>query len=129
MVGRQGAAAFGDDVGMWYATLVGGVDEGIDAVVDIFLNGIVDGAFRIAGARAVVVYAETAAAIDKLDVEAHSMELHIELGGFTQGGGDAANFGDLRPDVEVDELETIVKPHLIEQTESLEELGGVKAEL
>ena len=129
MVGRQGAAALGDDVGMWYATLVGGVDEGVDAVVDIFLDGIVDGTFGIAGARAVVVNAETASAIDKLDVEAHRMELHVELGGFAQGGGDAADFGDLRADVEVDELETVVKPHLIEQTESLEELGGVKAEL
>ena len=57
------------------------------------------------------------------------MKLHIKLGGFAQGGGDAADFGDLRPDVEVDELETVVKPHFIEQTESLKELGGVKTEL
>ena len=45
----------------------------------------------------------TDAFIDKLYVEAHCMELHIVLCGFTKSGADAANLVDLATDVEMDE--------------------------
>ena len=123
------AAPFGDEVGMGYVVLVGSVNEGVHAVVDVLLDGIVHGTFGVAGACAVVVHAEAAAAVDKFDVEAQCVELHVELCRLAQGGGDAAYFGDLRTDVEVDELEAVVHAHLVEHLQCFEQFRGVEAEL
>ena len=42
VVGRQRTTALGDDVGMGEAVLVGGIDKGVDTVVHILLDGVVD---------------------------------------------------------------------------------------
>ena len=48
VVGSQGAATLRDDVGMGKMVLVGRIDKGVDAVVDILLYGIVDRALAVA---------------------------------------------------------------------------------
>ena len=129
VMGRERAPSLGNDVGMGDGVAVGSVDEGVDAVVDIFLNGVVDRALGIAGAGAVVIDAEASAAVDELDVEAHGVELHEKLRGLSQRRLDAAYLGDLAADVEVDELEAVLHAAPLEHLGGLEELAGVEAEL
>ena len=129
VVCRERSAAFGDDVGMRYLVFVGSIDEGVNTVVDIFLNGIVHRTGRVARTRSVIVYAKTAAAVNKFNIEAHGVQLHIELCRLAQSGGDATYFGYLAADVEVYELQAVAHAHLVECLQSLEQLTGVKAEL
>ena len=114
---------------MRYAALVGGLDEGIYAVVDVLLYAVVDAGLGVAGACAVVVNAEAASAVYELYAEAHGMELDVELCGLSQGCADASYLGYLAADVEVQELEAVAQPHLVEQLECHEELGAVESEL
>ena len=79
MMSRQRTSTFGNEVGMRNVILIGRINEGVYAVVDIFLNGIVDGTLGIAGARTVVVHSKATTTVDELDVESHGMELHVEL--------------------------------------------------
>ena len=123
------ASALGDDVGVGDVVLVGRLDEGIDAVVDVLLNAVVDAALAVAAARAVVIDAQSAAAIDELDVEAHGVELNVELCGLAQGGADAAYLGDLAADMEVEELEAVAQSHLVEHLQGHQQLGAVESEL
>ena len=119
VVGRQRAAALGNNGGVRNVVLVRGVDKGVDAVVDVLLDGIVGGTARIGGAGAVVVDAEAAAAVDELDVEAESVELDVELGRFAQGVGDDADFGDLTADMEVDKFKAVLHVHGFELAQRL----------
>ena len=121
--------ALGDDVGVWYSVLVGGFDESPYAVVDVLLDGVVDARLGVGGARAVVVHAESTAAVDEFDVEAHLVELHVELCGLAQCGGDTAYLGYLAADVEVEQLEAVAQAHLVEELQGHEELGAVETEL
>ena len=129
VVRRQRTSALGDDIGMRDAILVRSLHERIDAVVDILLNAVVDARLAVAGARAVVIDAQTATAVDELDVEAHRMELHIELCRLTQRRGDTTYLRDLATDVEVQKLQAVAKPHFIEHLQCHKELGAVQSEL
>ena len=114
---------------MGNVVLVGCLDEGIDAVVDVFLNAIVDAALAVAAAGAVVIDTKAAPTIDELDVEAHRMELHIVLCRFTKGGADAAYLVDLAADVEMDEAQAVAQPQLVEFLQRHQELRRVQSEL
>ena len=57
------------------------------------------------------------------------MELHVELRRLAQGGGDAANFRDLRTDVEMNEFQAVVHAHFVERLQGLQQFGRVEAEL
>ena len=104
VVRRQGTTRLADDVGVGEFVLVAGVDDGVDGVVGVFLDAVVDRA-GAAGTGAVVVDAEAAAHVDVFDMVAHLVELHIELCRLTQGHVDFLDFADLAADVVVDELE------------------------
>lgn len=45
VMGSQAASRFGNDIGMREPVFVGNIDESRHHIVDIFLDGIVDGAF------------------------------------------------------------------------------------
>lgn len=79
MVCGEGAARLGDDIGLRQVVLGADIDQGPYRVVDIFLYGVVHAALACRRAGAVVVDAQAAAYIDKLDVVAHLVELYIEL--------------------------------------------------
>ena len=125
----QGAAALVDDVGMLEAVLVASVHERIDSVVDILLDAVVHRVATAAGARAVVIHAQSAANVDILHLKAQLGQLHIELCSLAQGVLDAANLGDLAADVEVDEFEAVFQLVLMHIVNGTEQLAGVQAEL
>ena len=52
---RKTSTAFSNDVWMWNIILIGCINKGIDAVVDIFLNAIVDRTLAACRACAIVV--------------------------------------------------------------------------
>ncbi len=129
VVGRKRASALGDDVGMGDVVAVGDVDEGIDAVVDILLNGVVDRALRVGRPAAVVVDAQSAAAVDELNVVAHLAEVDVELSGLGEGVLYAADLIDLRTDVEMDEPDAVVQSVAVELIEGLEQFRWGQSEL
>ena len=79
MMGSQRTATLRNQVGVGDFVAVGGIHEGIDTVVDILLNRIVDTTLARRRTCAVVVDTQTTAAVDEVNVIAHLVELHIEL--------------------------------------------------
>ena len=82
VVGCERTPAFGYYVGMGNVVFVRGFDKCVHAVVYVFLDGVVYRAFAVARPSSVVVNAQAAATVDKLDVEAHCVKLYVELRGF-----------------------------------------------
>ena len=119
MVCRQGATRLTDDVGVGQVVLVAGVHHGVDGVVGVFLDAVVDRA-GAAGAGAVVVDAEATAHVDVFDMVAHLVKLHVELCRLTQGHVDFLDFADLAADVVVDELEAVLHVVLLKEIEGFE---------
>ena len=129
MVGRERTSAFGNQVGVRQVIFVGRFHECIDAVVHIFLDGVVHGTLAVARTGAVVVHAQPAAAVHELHVVAHVVELDIELRGLPQGGLYAAYLGDLAADVEVDEFQAVFQSAGFELVEGFEQFAGRQSEL
>ena len=129
VVGGKRAPRLGDDVGLGQVVLHAGIDQRRNRVVYILLYRVVHAALARRGARAVVVDAQAAAYVDKLDVEAHVLELYVELRSLFQGVLDAAYFGYLAADVEVNELEAVGHFGSFEKIECVEQFAGVEAEL
>jgi len=80
-------------------------------------------------ARAIVIDAEAAAAVEVAHREAHLGQLAVEARGLRDGSLDRDDVGHLRADVEVDELEARLHLGLPELLDGKEDLGGVEAEL
>ena len=57
------------------------------------------------------------------------MQLHVELSSLAQCRRDAADFGDLRTDVEVNELQAVVHAHFVELLQGLQQFGRVQTKL
>ena len=111
---RKATATLGDEVGMRDIVLVCSLHKGVDTVIDILLNAIVDRAFRVAASCTVIVNTKTATTIDELDIVTHGMKLYIELCGLLQCCGYTAYLCYLATDVEVDECQTILQIHLLQ---------------
>ena len=79
MMSSEGTATLGDDVRMRNPVLVGSLDKGIDAVVDILLDGVVDRALAGGRTGTVVVDTQSTATVNEVDIISHLMQLHIEL--------------------------------------------------
>ena len=126
---RKAAAALGDEVGMRNIVLVCRLHKGVDTVVDIFLNAVVDRTFRIAASCTVIVNTKTTATIDKLDIVAHGMKLYIELCGLFQCCGYTAYLCYLAADVEVDECQAILQIHFLQSLQGCQQFGTVQTEL
>ena len=129
VVSRQRASALGDEVRVRYLVFVRRVDEGVDAVVHVLLDRVVDRTLRARRACAVVVDAESAAAVDEVDVIAQLVQLHVEVGSLAQSGLYAAYLCNLRADVEVDEAHAVVQTLLVERLQSLQQLRRAQTEL
>ena len=59
--------------------LIRSLYEGVDTVVYIFLDAIVDRAFAILRASAIIVNAKTTTTVNKLHLISHLMKIDIEL--------------------------------------------------
>ena len=100
---------------MRYSTFVRRFHQRIYTVIHILLNTIVHTALAVAASRSVIINTQSASAIDKLDVEAHSMQLDIELCNLSQCCTDSANLCNLASDMEVNQLQAITQSHLVKQ--------------
>ena len=118
MVSGQRTSTFGDDVGMWHLVFVGSFAEDVDNVIDIFLHGIVHRTLGVGGTCAIIVHSEASSAVYKFDVESHLAELHVVLCHFAECSTDETDFGNLTPDVEVNELQTIFQTFLFQTRQS-----------
>ena len=78
-MGCQRTATLRDDIGMWQVVLVGCIDKGVDTVVDIFLDGVVDRRLARWRTRAVIVHAKTTTTVYEVHIITHLMQLDIEL--------------------------------------------------
>ena len=70
VMSREAASALGDDVGVLYFVFVASVNELINRVVDILLDGVVHAVLARAVTGAVVIHAKTTANVDEVDVKA-----------------------------------------------------------
>ena len=62
-----------------YAVLVGSLNESIDTVVDILLDGVVHRALATWRTCAVVVNTQSTAAVHEVHVIPHLVQLYVEL--------------------------------------------------
>ena len=129
VVGRERAATLGDEVRMLDIILVGCINESIDTIVYILLDRVVYRAFAAGRTGAVVIYAKTTATIYEIYIVAHLVEVDVELSRLTQSRLDAADFGNLASDVEVDEAQAVVESHLLNLVEGSEQFGTCQTEL
>ena len=129
VMGGKGTSALGNQIGVGDLVGLCCLGKGVHAVVHIFLDAVVDAAFAVAAACAVIVDTQSAAAVHKLDVEAHGMELYVKLCRLAEGCADAAYLGNLAADMEMNQFQAVAQAHLIEQLQGHEQFGGVEAEL
>ena len=122
MMGCQGTATLGDNIGMGDVILIGCFGKGIYTVVHILLYAVVDAALAVAASGAVVVNAQAAAAVHELDIEAHLVQLHVILGHLTQSGADSANLGYLATDMEVYQFQAVTQSHFVKELQCHEQL-------
>ena len=106
VVGHEGAARLGDDVGVGHAPGVAGLGHLADDVGGVLLQGVVDRGVEV-GLAAVVVDAEAAPAVEIAHVGAQAVQLHEDAAGLAQRVLDRADVRDLRADVEVEELQAV----------------------
>ena len=78
-MGSQRATALCNQVGVGQVVLVSSINKGVDTVVDILLNRLVDRRLARWRACAVVVDTQSTTAVHKVYVVAHFVQLHIEL--------------------------------------------------
>jgi hypothetical protein len=128
VVGGDGAAAFGDDVGVGDFGVVADVLDVVDDVVGVFLEAVVDAGFEV-GLGAVVVDAEAAADVEEFEAGAGAFEFGVDAGGFDDRGFDVADVGDLAAEVEVEECEAVLHAGGAELFEGAEGFGDGEAEL
>ena len=124
----EGPARFGDDVGMGHVLGRARLGDLRDDVAGILGEGVVDRAVEV-GLAAVVVDPEAAAAVDHAHVGAHEVQFDEDAGGLAHGVADRADGGDLRADVEVEELQAVEHSLLPELLDRVHHLAGGEAEL
>ena len=122
------AAGLGDDRRVRQAVLFAGVADGPDNIVSVFVQAVVH---RAVGLRAgsFVIHTQATANVEALDINAQLMQLDVETRRFTHAGGDIANVGHLRAEVEVQQLQAVEVPCGTQDLHQLQNLGGRETEL
>ena len=115
MMGSQRTPALRYDIWMRDAVLVTDIDHCGNRVIHIFLDRIIDTALAIGRTGTVVIDSQPAANIHKLDIEAHRVQLHIELRRFAQSRFDTTYLGHLTADMEMDQLQAIRQIFLFQE--------------
>ena len=129
MVCGERTAALGNQVGVSHAVLVGRIDKGVHAVVDVLLDGVVHRTFAARRARTVIVDTETTSAVHEVHIVAHLVQLDVELCSLAQGRLYASYLGDLTADVEMNEPQAVVQTFLVEYLQGREQFAGGQTEL
>ena len=108
--------------------LVAGLLDRGDDVVGVLLHGVVHRRVEV-GLRAVVVDAEPAADVDEARRRAHLVQADEDAAGLAQRVLVRADGGDLRADVEVQQLEAVEHALGAQQVDRLDDLDRGEAEL
>ena len=107
--------------------VAGLLDRG-DDVVGVLLHRVVHRRVEV-GLRAVVVDAETAADVDEARLRAHLVQADEDAAGLAQRVLVGADRGDLRADVEVQQLEAVEHVLGAQAVDGLDDLDRGEAEL
>ena len=128
VVRDERAPRLGHQVGVRHAGGVARLGHLADDVGRVFLQRVVDRRVEV-GLAAVVVHAEAAAAIEVAHVRAEPVQLDEDAARLAQRVLHGADVGDLRPDVEVQQLQAVEHLRLAQPVHRRHDLGGRQAEL
>ena len=127
-MGNRGASRLGDDVGAFHPGLVADVLDLVDDVIGVLLQRVVD-AGEIAGLGTVVVHAQAAAYVEKIDADAQFPHLGVDTGSLDQGGLDLVDLGDLAADMEMQQLDAAEHAVFVQHADGGDDFGHAQAEL
>ncbi|MOA02299.1 hypothetical protein D3C78_1217450 [compost metagenome] len=105
-----------------------GVADTPDYVVGVFVQAIVH---RAVGLRtgAFIIHAQTAAHVEALDVNAQLVQFNVETCRLAHAGSDIADIGQLRSQVEVQQLQAVETTRFAQGFHQLQHLNGCQTEL
>src|SRR5579872_1020963 len=121
VVGRDGAAAFGNDGRVWDVGFLAHVLNVVNDVVGIFLQRVVDAGLEV-GLRTVVVDSQASADIQIFETGAGALQLDVDTRGFIHRSLDLADVGDLAAQVKMQQLQAVLhagRLHLIQGLQGL----------
>jgi hypothetical protein len=107
VMGDNGPPAFADDLRMRHLLLVANLADVKNDVVGVFLQRVIGRTVKGRPA-AVVIHAQTAADIQRLDGETHFVKLGVKAGRLLHGLFDGENVRHLRADVEMQQFEAML---------------------
>ena len=127
VVGDDGAAGFGDDVGVVDAGFVHDFLDGFDEIGAVFAEAVGHGVF-VGLFFTGVVDGEAAAEVEEAHGGAFFDEVDVDAGGFLGGEADGGDLGDLGALVVVEHAEALEFPHGLEVVDDADGLGEIEAE-
>ena len=127
VVSGERATRLADDMRHRKLELAARFGESVHDVVRVFLQRVVDARLR-RGLRSVVIDSQPAADIHVRHVDAHAAKLRVVTRNLLQSRLDVADVGDLRPKVEVDQLENVESIFILQAIDELHELCGAQSE-
>src|SRR5215207_3885807 len=128
VVGRKIPAGLLDDRRVRDVLVVADLHDRVDDVVGELLRRVVGRGVE-GRLRAVVIDRHPAAHVEQVDGHLHLDDLGVDARGLLHRVLDALDVGELRADVEVQELEHVHAPRLLHAADGLQNLGGRQPEL
>ena len=104
-----------------------GVANSPDDVVGVFVQTVVYGTVRLRTGT-FVIYAQTTAHVEALDINAKLVQLNVETRRLTYAGGDITNVRHLGAEMEVQQLDAVQTPTLAQNFYQLQHLVCRQAE-
>ncbi len=129
VVGGDRAPRLRDDVGLGHPLVHADALHVVDDVADVLLHRVVHGRGVAVRVGAHVVHAEAAAHVEVLDGEPHLAELRVDPRRLVHRVLHHADLGELRADVEVEELRALLLARLLQDLHRVDELGDGEPEL
>jgi hypothetical protein len=128
MMGHDRASPFVHDGRMRDAFGIAHVHNVPDDVVRVFLKGIIRRAVEIAP-RSIVINSEPAADVEIAKLMAELAKLRVVTGRFAHRPFNRGNVRHLRPDMKMNELETMPEASRFQHLTRRDEAGGIEPEL
>lgn len=128
MVRGHGAAGLGDHRRVRQAVFVTGIADTPNHVVGVFVQAVVHRAVGLR-AGAFVVDAQAAAHVEALNVDAQLVQFNVKARRFAHAGGDIANVGQLRAQVEMQQLQAVETARFAQGFHQLQHLHRRQTEL
>ena len=129
VVSRERTAALVYDIRLLEPIFLACVHDSRHGIVGILLYRVVHAALIGAVACAVVVHTEAAAYVDKVDIKAHSRQLHIELCCLAKRILYVAYLGYLATYVKMYQFQAVAELLLLQIVDGFEQFARVEAKL